>query len=405
MITVEEHLRTVLDTVEALPSERVAASVALGRTLVEPAVSRLDIPVFDNSSMDGYAVRRADVMSASPTTPVILRVVADLPAGSGEDPPLRPGEAARIMTGAPLPTDADAVVPVESTASGGWSDDPDVSILDAPALSAFVRRAAVDVAVGDIVIAGGQRLGSRQLAAAAASGITELMVAAVPRVAIISTGSELVPPGEPLSRGRIPESNSVLLAGLVAETDAVVASIVTVADDADALRAALVDAEGVADLVVLSGGVSVGAYDVVKQVLAGTVETVSVSMQPGKPQAFGRLSGGTPVFGLPGNPVSVAVSFEVFVRPALLRMLDRTVVERPLAAGTVTDGWRTPAGRRQYMPVAVRRTEHGLAIRPSSRGGSGSHLAGGLARADGYAIADVDVVEVRVGDVLPVMLV
>ncbi|WP_419817254.1 molybdopterin molybdotransferase MoeA [Glaciibacter flavus] len=405
MITVEEHLAHVLDTVAPLPSQTLPLAEALGATLGEDAAGRHDIPVFDNSGMDGYAVRGVDVATASTSSPMTLRVVADIPAGSPEDPPLAPGEAARIMTGAPLPTDADAIVPVEQTVGGGWSDSPEVVVLDAPLPGAHVRRAAADLAEGDTVLSAGERLTPRHLAAAAAAGITELVVRRAPRVAIISTGTELVAPGRPLARGQIPESNSVLLAGLVAETDARVASVETVPDDADALRAALGRAEHIADLVVLSGGVSVGAYDVVKEVLAGTVDTVSVAMQPGKPQAFGVLAGGTPVFGLPGNPVSVAVSFEVFVRPALLRMLGRDRVIRPEQDAIVAMGWRTPPGRRQYMPVAIDHTDGALSISPATRGGSGSHLAGGLARAHGYAVVAADVDEVRPGDVLPVMLV
>lgn len=405
MISVEEHLRTILATVAPGRTVTVPVADALGSTLAVDAQSRLDIPLFRNSAMDGYAMRYADVAAASAHHPVTLRVIADIPAGSPDDPPLHPGEAARIMTGAPLPTDADAIVPVEQTEGGGWNDEPDVVILQAPASGAHIRLAAADVSAGDTVLLAGERLGARHLAAAAASGITSLVVRAAPRVAVISTGSELMAPGMPLERGQIPESNSVLLAGLVAETDARVVSTQTVPDDADALRETLAEAETVADLVVLSGGVSVGAYDVVKQVLAGTVETVAVAMQPGKPQAFGVLVGGTPVFGLPGNPVSVAVSFEVFVRPALLRMLGRTELARPVHSAVVDAGWRTPPGRRQYMPVAISRTDAALHISPATRGGSGSHLVGGLARAQGYAIVGADVTEVHPGDVLPVMLV
>ena len=418
MISVEDQLAHVLSGLQPLGTEDLPLAAALGRTLAVDLRSRTDIPVFDNSAMDGYAVRHADVAHASPEHPVTLEVVADLPAGSAEDPPLAPGTAARIMTGAPVPTDADAIVPVEHTDAGfehAGSADPAaiaggarVTITTAPRPAAHIRRTAEDLSAGDVVLTAGSVLSPRHLSAAAAAGHPTLTVHRAPRVAVLATGSELVPPGQPLGRGQIPESNSTLLAALMTEAGATVERAVTVPDDDGALRAELdaAVAAGV-DLVVLSGGVSVGAYDVTKAVLAplGTVDFVSVAMQPGKPQAFGRLPGGTPVFGLPGNPVSACVSFEVFVRPALARLAGRSQLTRRMVSAQVSDGWRTPPGRQQYMPVVLDDGPEGLAVRPATRGGSGSHLVGGLAAADGFAVVDALVTEVRRGDTVGVMLV
>ena len=409
MISVEDQLAHVLSGLRPLGTVDLPLAAALGRTLAVDLRSRTDIPVFDNSAMDGYAVRYADVAHASPERPVTLEVVADLPAGSAQDPPLAPGTAARIMTGAPVPADADAIVPVEHTDAGfERADGTSVTITTAPRPAAHIRRTAEDLSAGDVVLTAGAVLSPRHLSAAAAAGHPTLTVHRTPRVAVLATGSELVPPGQPLGRGQIPESNSTLLAALMTEAGATVERAVTVADDDGALRDELdaVVAAGV-DLVVLSGGVSVGAYDVTKAVLAplGTVDFVSVAMQPGKPQAFGRLPGGTPVFGLPGNPVSACVSFEVFVRPALARLTGRTQLTRRMVSAQVSDGWRTPPGRQQYMPVVLDDGPDGLTVRPATRGGSGSHLVGGLAAADGFAVVAADVTEVRRGDTVGVMLV
>ncbi|WP_066460995.1 molybdopterin molybdotransferase MoeA [Sanguibacter suarezii] len=411
MITVEDQLTHVLAGLEPLGTEELPLAAALGRTLAVDLRSRTDIPVFDNSAMDGFAVRHHDVAHASPEHPVTLEVVADLPAGSAEDPPLAPGTAARIMTGAPVPTEADAIVPVEHT--DGFGADAGaattrVTITTAPRPAAHIRRTGEDLSAGDVVLTAGSVLSPRHLSAAAAAGHPTLTVHRAPRVAVLATGSELVPPGQPLGRGQIPESNSTLLAALVVEAGASVERAVTVPDDDDALRAELAAAvEAGVDLVVLSGGVSVGAYDVTKAVLAplGGIDFVSVAMQPGKPQAFGRLPGGTPVFGLPGNPVSACVSFEVFVRPALARLAGRTQLTRRMLSAQVSDGWRTPPGRQQYMPVVLEAGPAGLTARPATRGGSGSHLVGGLAAADGFAVVGADVTEVRRGDTVGVMLV
>ncbi|WP_375385663.1 gephyrin-like molybdotransferase Glp [uncultured Microbacterium sp.] len=410
--TVEEQLAMVLATVRPVESVRIPLAEAFGRTLAEAVTARVDIPAFDNSAMDGFAVRHEDVKSAASDSPVRLKVVADIPAGSSLDPALAPGEAARIMTGSAMPSSADSIVPFEDTEGGLEGTAGEVIVVVAPAFGAYLRRRGGDTEAGDAVIAPGIELGGFQVAACAAAGVADLVVTRAPRVAIVSTGSELVEPGSALERGQIPDSNSLLLVALVAEAGAEIVLRTSVADDVDALRSALAEASARgADVLVTSGGVSAGAYEVVKDTFgrgdgsSGELEFARVAMQPGKPQAFGRLANGMLVFGLPGNPVSVAVSFEAFVRPALLRMQGRSEIHRAVLRLPAAEGWRTPPVRRQYLPAAIDRTDPSRwTVRPATAGGSGSHLAGGLARAEALAVVAADVDEVAPGDIVDVML-
>ena len=398
MRTVEEHLEAVLAAVRPVEPVVMPLAAALGRTLREPVRALIDIPRFDNSAMDGFAVRFDDVADAGEYRPAMLRVVADLPAGTDLDPPLSAGEAARIMTGSPVPADADAIVPFEDTAGGLDDSLGEVRVLVAPpARGAHVRRRGSDVPEGAELLAAGIALGPLQLSAAAAANATDVVVSRRPRVAVISTGSELVAPGGMLGRGQIPESNSVLLEAAATEAGAEVVLRTSVPDDGDALHRALADATTLgADVVIFSGGVSAGAYEVVKGTLTH-MDFSQVAMQPGKPQGF--AAGDPLLFGLPGNPVSVAVSFEVFVRPALLAMQGRSVLARRTLGLPAAVGWRTPPARRQYLPVVL---EAGR-VRPATSGGS--FQAGGVGRAEGYAIVPADVEAVAAGDVVDVMLI
>ncbi|MET0812357.1 MAG: gephyrin-like molybdotransferase Glp [Microbacterium sp.] len=402
MISVAEHLATVLSAVRALEVETVSLADARGRVLREPVRAAVDIPVFDNSAMDGFAVRAEDVA----VVPARLRVVADLPAGTELDPPLGAGEAARIMTGSPLPSAATAIVPFEQT-EGGLADSlGEIVVTATPARAGIhIRRRGDDAMIGDEIVAEGALLGPLQLGAAAASGVGRVVVSRAPRIAIVSTGSELVPPGTPLRRGQIPESNSELLAGLAAADGVTVVLRTTVDDEGEGPRAAIDRARELgADVVVFTGGVSAGAYEVVKQTLGDVMTFSKVRMQPGKPQGFGRMPDGPLLFGLPGNPVSAAVSFEVFVRPALLAMQGATDLQRPMIALPTMAGWRTPPERAQYLPVTIDRSDpRAWTVRPATSGGS--HLPSGLGSAEAYAMVPAEVEEVGAGDVVDVMLI
>jgi molybdopterin molybdotransferase len=399
--SVNEHLSRVLGAVRPIAPVRLPLHQALGRTLAVAAFARVDVPGFDNSSMDGYAVRHADVTRAWGTGAATLRVVGDLPAGSAANPALGAGEAVRIMTGAALPDDADSVVPVEETDVEGDT----VRILTAPKPGDYVRRAGSDIRSGDQVLPAGRRLGATDLAAAAAAGLSELAVHPAPRVGILSTGDELQPLGAELGRGQIHDSNSLLLAAAVEEAGGVPVRAEAVGDDPEVFLATLSHLAPDVDTFVTSGGVSVGAYDVVKAALAPTgVWFGPVRMQPGKPQGFGAWRDGTPIFALPGNPVSVFVSFEAFVRPALLALQGRTDVRRHLRRATAVGGWSSPMGRAQYMPAVFGESASGPTVRPASSGGSGSHLVTSLARANCLAIVPEDTTTVREGDTLDVLL-
>src|SRR5690554_2494407 len=400
-LSVDEYLARILEALEPLEPVAVPIADALGRTLAVDTFARVDVPSFDNSAMDGYAVRRSDVLGARADAAVQLRVVGDVPAGSGSNPPLEAGQAARIMTGAPMPDDADSIVPVESTDAGTTT----VTILQAPEPSAFIRRVGSDIRQGQLVLPAGRTLRATDLAAATAAGLAELTVRPAPRVGILSTGDELRLPGETLERGQIHDSNSVLLAAAVTDAGGMPVLFGAVPDDNDLLYESFERMADRVDVFVTSGGVSVGAYDVVKAVLAPLgVWFGPVRMQPGKPQGVGTWIDGTPIFTLPGNPVSVFVSFEAFVRPALLALQGRSAVRRPLDRAVVGTGWRSPRGRTQYMPVVASRFADGLRVRPASSGGSGSHLVTSLAHANALAIIAEDQTEVTEGDTVDVVV-
>ena len=396
MRSLDDHRAAALALSEPLPAVEVSLDDADGLVLADDLRTDEPLPRWDNSAMDGYAVRHADVDEL----PVSLRVVADLPAGSADEPVVTSGTAARIMTGALVPAGADTIVPVELTDAGTAT----VLVRDAPAAGVHLRRAGEDARPGDVVVARGTLLGQAAIAAVASLGHPTVRVHRRPRVAVVSTGDELVPPGNPLHRGQLPDSNSWLLAAAVREAGGVAVRLGPVPDDVRTLRTLLqsLDEDESIDAVVTSGGVSVGAYDVVKAALADEpgVEFVAVAVQPGKPQGLGRLPGGTPIFTLPGNPVSSFASFEVFVRPALLRMRGLADVERPAVLAVADDGWTTPPGRAQLMPVRWVAADR---VVRATAGGSGSHLVARLVLAEGLAVVPAEIDVVAAGDRLRVL--
>src|SRR4051794_9336513 len=342
--------------------------------------------------MDGYAARRDELAEL----PARLPVADDIPAGRTDVRPLEPGTVQRIMTGAPLPAGADVVVPVELTDRG----TDVVEIRDAPAAGTHLRAAGEDIAAGAVALTAGTPLGAAQLGVAAAVGATTLPVRRRPRVLVVSTGSELVEPGQPLLPGQIYESNSRLLAAAVENAGGSARRLHFVPDDVDAFLATLRSELPSADLLITSGGVSAGAYEVVKDALSGlgTVEFVKVAMQPGGPQGAGTVDG-VPIVTLPGNPVSSFVSFEVFVRPALRRALGHAAPDRLHAPARLTAPLRSPEGRRQFLRG---RYDAGQV---SQVGGPGSHLVAHLARANCLVVVPEDVTELPTGAEVDVVLI
>ncbi|WP_079008238.1 gephyrin-like molybdotransferase Glp [Streptomyces sp. XY431] len=413
--TVDEHLADVLAAVGPLPAIELQLLDAQGCRLAEDVVAEGALPPFDNSSMDGYALRTPDTVGASTAYPSVLTVVGDIAAGAGELPAVGPGQAARIMTGAPVPPGAGAVAPVEWTDGGTGTGRPadsmaaavegeEVRVLRPVAEGAHIRRRGSDVAAGSRVLTAGTRLGAAQLGLLAAIGRATATVRPRPRVVVLSTGSELVQPGEPVGPGQISESNSFTLTAAARDAGAIAYRVGGVPDDAARLRAVLEDQLGRADLIVTSGGVSVGAYDVVKEVFAeyGGVDFRRLRMQPGKPQGFGRIGPGhgVPLLALPGNPVSAYISFELFVRPAIRAMLGAEDIHRPVVRAHCPVALRSPAGRRQFL--RGRYTAADGLVEPV--GGADSHLVGALARADCLITVPEDVTELPAGSEVDVVL-
>lgn len=386
--------------IRARPAAAVGLARAQGLVLADDVVAELALPVFDNSAMDGYAVRAEDVAGATPERPVVLPVAEDIPAGRTDELALQPGTAHRIMTGAPVPAGATAIVPVEDTDGGVQS----VAIRAPRPPGAHIRRAGEDVAPGTTVLRKGQVVTPAVLGLAAALGMPELPVIPRQRVLVLSTGSELVSPGDPLRPGQIYESNSVMLAGAVRDAGAEVIAVETAEDDVAQFGALLDRHAGAADVIITSGGVSAGAYEVVKDAFgrdgmqgAEGVEFVKVAMQPGMPQGIGRAAGAT-IVTLPGNPVSALVSFEVFIRPALRKAMGLPDPDRPRRAAVLTESLTSPRGKRQFRR-AILDQETG---RVTSYGPPASHHLRWLASANGLLDIPEDVVEVSAGTELQV---
>ncbi|MCB1273578.1 MAG: molybdopterin molybdotransferase MoeA [Leucobacter sp.] len=430
----EAHLAWILERIGRTRIEDLPVSEAHGLALAADARAGVDLPMWDASAMDGYALRAADTAGATEGAPARLRVLGEVAAGAAEDPPVPQGAAVRIMTGAPLPGDADAVAPVEATRAEGeaapgaggdaegtargsspaaepsrhgdhrWAER-EVRVLSAFAAGANVRRRGEDVRVGDVIARAGERLGAARLSALAAAGVATVRVHAQPRVAVLSTGSELRPAGARLERGQIFESNGLLISGLLAEAGIAAATVERCADDADGVARRLAALAAEHDVVITTGGVGPGRHDVVRLALAAEpdVRAVSVAVRPGQPQCAGRHRAGGFVFGLPGNPVSAAVSFELFVRPALRALTGCDRMQRRRLRATAGESWRGRVGRLQVLPVALTETPEGLVCVPAVPAARVSHSVGRYAGTAGYALVEAERGDVRAGETVTVI--
>ncbi len=401
LLPVEDYLERVLSRIEPMQPFEHPLMDAIGLPVAEDVLAPVSLPLFDNSAMDGYAVAFRDVAAASAERPVHLPVVGEIAAGQTTIFTLTPGTAVRIMTGAPIPEGCSAVVPFEWTEEQGR----EVVVREAPEEHQHVRFAGEEVTKGDLLMRKGEVIGTRQVGLLAAVGLGRVPTSPRPRVVVMSTGSELVEPGRPLGRDSIYDSNSYLLAAAVRAHGGVAYRVVASSDDPEAFADSLSDQLVRADVVVTSGGVSKGTHDVVKEVLSGlgTVEFLEVAMQPGKPQGFGVVGeDATPIFTLPGNPVSAYVSFEMFVAPALHKLTGREPIGRGLTTATLQTSLRSMRGKQQLVRARAEFSADGVRVTPV--GGPGSHLVAGLAQADALIVLAEGVTRVDQGDQVPVLL-
>jgi len=395
LITVEDHLERILRALGPLEAYDQPVAESLGLPLHENLIAPIDLPRFDNSAMDGYAVRAADVVGASAGSPVTLPVVGEILAGGAKPFAISAGTAVKIMTGAPVPRGADAVVPFEQTNRGSAS----VDVHSAVGAGANIRLAGSDVQAGDLVLPAGTVLGPREIGLLASLGSARVRARPRPRVVILSTGSELREPGSHLDYDSIYDGNSYMLAAAVRAAGAIAYRVGAVADDARVFRDALAEQLVRADLVVTSGGVSEGEKDIVKQTLSalGTVQFDKVAMQPGKPQGFGTLfEEQTPIITLPGNPVSAYVSFDVFVLPAIRRMMGRTPYRRPMVHAVLAADIESKPGFRQYVRAFFEVTHRGAKVTPIQ--GHESHRMGALARSNALIVVGEDETALNMGE-------
>jgi molybdopterin molybdotransferase len=400
LISVSDLVERILATVSPLPDFPQPLMEALGLALAEDVVAPISLPSFDNSAMDGYAVVVEDVAGASVDEPVELPVVGEIGAGRASILAISPGTAVKIMTGAPVPAGATAVVPYEWTDRGVAR----VRISQAPRPAQHIRPTGDDITEGDMLLEEGTVLGPRHLGLLAAVGRATVRTRPRPRVVVISTGSELRDPGSPLAPDAIYDGNSYLLAAAARAAGAIAYRVGIVPDDPQAFTEALGDQLVRADLVVTSGGVSEGDFDVVKEALSsqGSMWFGGVAMQPGKPQGFGTVGeDDTPVFTLPGNPVSSYVSFETFVLPAIRRMMGKLPYSRPTTRARLTHGLSSPEGRQQMVRALYDTDRGGAFVTPV--GGHGSHLLGDLATSNAIVVVPAETTSLQAGEMVQVL--
>ncbi|MCY4146342.1 MAG: molybdopterin molybdotransferase MoeA [Chloroflexi bacterium] len=407
LLSVDKALAQILDDMQPLDSENVALAEALDRVIASDIAAPLDLPPFDNSAMDGYAIRHKDSVNASQQQPATLRVTQDIPAGAAPTSALQPGQAARIMTGAPIPPGCSAVAPVEDT-NDNWRKrgnpalPEEVQVYSDYAFGANIRRKGENIERGATIMRAGTVIQPAEIGMLAAIGCARFAVVRKPKVVILSSGDELVDVHEALDAGKIRDTNSYALAGLIRQAGGIPIRLPIARDNLSDIRALYNRALGInPDMIISSAGVSVGAADLVREVMdeLGDIDFWRINMRPGKPLAYGALQG-IPFFGLPGNPVSTMVTFEVFVRPALAKLARRALRRKTLTA-TIAEDLRSD-GRRSYNRVRLAR--EGACIVAHSTGSQSSGALMSMLLADGLAIIPEGQRLAPAGSELPVLL-
>ncbi|MDO9390717.1 MAG: molybdopterin molybdotransferase MoeA [bacterium] len=401
MISFHEARSKMLEGIKSLPPEKCRLADLLGRVLAQDITATFDIPPRDNSAMDGFAVIASDVAGASEQSPVTLQIIEDVPAGQVAAMSLKPGQAIRIMTGAQIPANADSVIPVEETSTG--ISNTEVRILMAVRQGANVRRQGEDVTAGQLLITKGTRLRPQEVGLIASLGLTEVLASKQPVAGIISSGNEVAAPGQPLKPGQIYDANRFSIGGQVKEAGAVVKDYGIIADDLAKIKQTLNQAARECDVVITSGGVSVGDYDLMKQALSelGQMNFWQVKQKPGKPLAYGHING-KPVVGLPGNPVSSMVVCDQYVRPLLLKMQgSQNIFKVPITA-VCDQAVKKPAGKTQFLRAKVKWQDG--AYHAVLTGPQGSGILTSMVQADGLMILPEECEGVNPGDTVHIEL-
>lgn len=415
LLSVDEAVARVLAAFKPLETVRESLSDCYGRVLSEDVLAKHDVPLDDNSAYDGYGVRAADIAAASPDRPVQLRVIYDLAAGYVGDAPVGPGEAVRIMTGAPIPDGVDTVIGFEDTDREDWGklgtdprgesdqDRAHVNVVGVEEKGENIRLAGEDIAAGDVALPAGTVLRAGAIGVLASLGISRVPVHRRPRVAVVPTGDEVLEVDEDIEPGKVRNSHAWALAGLIDNYGAVAKRYPIVPDNVPAVRRALALAASENDLIFTIGGVSMGDHDLVKNVVGtdGDADFWQIAMRPGKPLLFGDIDG-TPILGLPGNPVSGLVVFEQFGRPAVLKMLGRSRLQKPTVIAVARTDLDGAGQRRMFVRVRVARVDDGYECWTTGEQGSG--IMTSMAFADGLAIVHEDVDSIKAGQTVTVQI-